>query len=229
MSPRVKSSTSLLKLRHESSRKLNYHENRNSILADFIVLYEEMMNRYSELRNITKARSLPRDGQIRSNAACGRASDEKSIVSNKRKSQTFPLEKHQIHALGDRTSLLSANIPTNKDQNLASKWNKIRQGMSQCKKDIEEFKESLNQFKEEFYEGVSNIYCQLKEDEDRYTRLCYKINNVTDLHQTQLEYLNNLVKNMEEDNQRKQDECVLGILCEKLEMLDTKIERLHEE
>ena len=244
-----KLATSLVNLRRKSFKKSTNHENRKSISADDVtILYEDMTNHYSELSKATKVRSLPRDAQLSSGSSYCGVGDEKSIISAKRKSQTFPLEKHQLRLLGDHASLLNENwlellkdneqqhndnssiscsISTeNADQELFSKWNKIKIDTSQCKKDIEEFKESLDQFKEEFNEGIANLHCQIKEDEDRYIKLCYKLHNVTDLHQTQLEYLNSLIKNMEEDNDMKQDQCVIGVLCEKLEMLETKIVRL---
>ena len=139
-------------------------------------------------------------------------------LSASAKSQTFPFDKHQRRSLNDNPNIFSDR----EEHDL----NKIKQDLSQCKKDVKKLKENLNQFKQEFQEGIENLNYQLKQDQQRYIKLCYKIDNVTDLHQTQLEYLHSLIKNMEEDNNREQDECLLSMLCENLQKLETKILRL---
>ena len=81
-------------------------------------------------------------------------------------------------------------------------------------------------FKKEFHEGIEKLHLQIKEDENRYTKLCYRIHNITELHQNQLQYLQSMVENMMEENNEENDECIIEELHEKLRLLDTRIVRL---
>ena len=76
-------------------------------------------------------------------------------------------------------------------------------------------------------ETMMKIDTQLKEDENRYTMLCYKLNQVSDLRQAQIQDLQSLVEKMDEDESTKEDnECIISILDEKLKMLESRISRL---
>ena len=74
---------------------------------------------------------------------------------------------------------------------------------------------------------MHKILKQQKEDENRYTMLCYRLNQVSDLRQAQLQDLQSLVEKMDEDESIKEDnECIISILNEKIKVLESRILRL---
>ena len=80
--------------------------------------------------------------------------------------------------------------------------------------------------KKKVCDGIGNLNALFKEDEIRNTKLCYQLSNVADLHQVQLQYLHTIVDKMEEHNNKRQDDVVLDVLCEKLRMLESRISKL---
>ena len=212
-------------------------EDRKSMSAEDVMTLQRKEIQ-EELPNFTKVRSLPRDGQIRRGSVYGELTDNKSI--SPAKSDVIPLR--ECHNESDEM------LSTNKGRSYSITYDNIsyinsdkatqmksspdpwlvnyKEEVTHCKEDIEQLKTNFELFKKEVRVGIENLKVLIKEDEDRYIKLCYKLHNVTDLHQTQLQYLQSLVDIREEDNNKNQDEFMLDVLCDNLKKLETRILKL---
>ena len=206
-------------------------EDRKSISVDDVNSLMDEENTTDLPKFSLKVRSLPRDGQIRSASIYSESisparsdvlllqdsnfSNSEQILSNKPRSYSITY---------DHFNYINS-LPSNKEEP-SSELKAIKENLAQSKKDFHELRANFELFKKEFHDGIESLTALVKEDENRYTKLCYQLSNVTDLHQTQLQYLYSLIDNMEEDNNKRQDDMVLDVLCEKLSMLETRILKL---
>lgn len=227
-----KVSTSLLRKPKKSASKFREsREDRKSISVDDVISLNDEESVTKLPKFSLKVRSLPRDGQIRSSSMYPESiSPARSDVlplhgSNFSSSEQMFLNKPRSYSITyDQFNYL--NSVTSNQEESSSELRSIKESLAQCKKDFDELKTNFELFKKEFRDGIESLTALVKEDETRYTKLCYQLSNVTDLHQTQLQYLHSLVDNMEEDNNKRQDDMVLDVLCEKLSMLETRILKL---
>ena len=210
---------------------LKAREKRKSISA------EDVTNLHmKETKSFTKVQSLGREGQMRTSSSYYELNGNSTYSTSKRHTISFVQPLILItdnEARSDNNSFpmtyeFNEYLDVNRTSQImsAKKLNTIKDGIKQCKKDMAQFETNLNLFKTEFRDGIESINAQIKEDEFRYTMLCYKILNMSDSHQTQLQYLHTLIENMEEDNSKNKDECIIEMLCEKLKMLDSRVARL---
>ena len=240
-----KVSTSFMrKPKKTASHFFKNREDRKSISVDDVKSFEEAESA-SELPKFSlKVRSLPRDGQIRIGSMypdsisparsdvmpLGASAFSSSEQMSYSKGRSYSITYDNFNYVNPET--LNKGDTENKEieiqKQLESRQLKsMREDLAQCKKDFEGLKENFDMFKKEVREGIDNLTSLVKEDEIRYTKLCYQLSNVTDLHQTQLQYLHTIVDNMEEDNNKRQDDVVLDVLCEKLSMLESRISKLQ--
>ena len=181
-------------------------------------------------------RSLDREGENRHSASYSELVDRLIVTSSKR--HTISFTRPQIFISGDVANSDNSTHPispspidyvngnsTNQAE-LSADLEKVKSYLQECKNEINEFQAKVNLFETEFHVEVENLNLLIKEDEDRYTKICYMIHNVTDLHQTQLQYLQNLIQNMEEDKDRKRDQYTINLIKEKLNLLETRIMKL---
>ena len=106
----------------------------------------------------------------------------------------------------------------------ATQFDSIKEAIKECKKDIEVFKNNIALFQTEFHEGVEELSFQIKQDDDRYKKLCYKINNVKELQQTQLQYIYSIMDHMDTDQYTKPIEpCIIDVLFEKIDALERRL------
>ena len=93
-----------------------------------------------------------------------------------------------------------------------------------CKNDLRELKTKLDQFKKEFQETIKTLEEQIKEDEIRYTRLCYILHHVSDLRQAGLQNLQLLIDKLEEDdNDKEEDTCNISMINDKIRVLESRL------
>ena len=144
-----------------------------------------------------------------------RSSDEEVILASK---------DRRYSAIHHEYSNLTTEFPEQKES--TSELNNIREALANSKRDVEQLKAHFESFKTEFRDSIDSLKLLIKEDEDRYTKLCYQLHNVTNLHQTQLQYLQSIVENMEENTSHRQDSCILDLITEQLKSLETRILRL---
>ena len=102
----------------------------------------------------------------------------------------------------------------------------VREEMSKCKNETEKLKDKLREFQEEFRQGIDTINQQLKEDEDRYTKLCYQLEHITEWHQLKINHVTSLLQNFEMDGNRIQDKIIFEVLYDKIETLEKRLLKL---
>ena len=102
----------------------------------------------------------------------------------------------------------------------------VREEMSKCKNETEKLKDKLREFQEEFRQGIDTINQQLKEDEDRYTKLCYQLDHITEWHQLKINHVTSLLQNFEMDSNRFQDKIIFEVLYDKIETLEKRLLKL---
>ena len=211
-------------------------ENRRSFSAEnFTSLYTEDSN--IEVPIFTKVRSLERKGRAHSSSSCCDIGDKDTVSTPKR--HTIPPRKTKTTILddisksNDSTHYLSndsfghfSNESSSRMPSTA-KFDGIKEAIVECKKDMEEFKNNLALFQTEFHDGAEKLNLQIKQDEDRYKKLCYQINNVKDLHQTQLQYIYSIMDHMDTDQCTKPIEpCIIDVLSEKIIALERRLSYL---
>ena len=211
-------------------------ENRRSFSAEnFTSLYTEDSN--IEVPIFTKVRSLERKGRAHSSSSCCDIGDKDTVSTPKR--HTIPPRKTKTTILddisksNDSTHYLSndsfghfSNESSSRMPSTA-KFDGIKEAIVECKKDMEEFKNNLALFQTEFHDGAEKLNLQIKQDEDRYKKLCYQINNVKDLHQTQLQYIYSIMDHMDTDQCTKPIEpCIIDVLSEKINALEQRLSYL---
>ena len=208
-------------------------ENRKSFSAEnFTSLYTEDSD--IEVPIFTKVRSLERKGRAHSSSSCCDIGDKDTVSTPKR--HTIPPRKTKTTILddisksNDSTHYLSndsfghfSNESSFRTPSIA-KFDGIKEAIVECKKDMEVFKNNLALFQTEFHDGAEKLNLQIKQDEDRYKKLCYQINNVKDLHQTQLQYIYSIMDHMDTDQYIKPIEpCIIDVLSEKIIALERRL------
>ena len=211
-------------------------ENRKSFSAEnFTSLYTEDSD--IEVPIFTKVRSLERKGRAHSSSSCCDRGDKDTASTPKR--HTIPPRKTKTTILddisksNDSTHYLSndsfghfSNESSSRMPSTA-KFDSIKKAIVECKKDMEMFKNNLALFQTEFHDGAEKLNLQIKQDEDRYKKLCYQINNVKDLHQTQLQYIYSIMDHMDTDQCTKPIEpCIIDVLSEKIIALERRLSYL---
>ena len=211
-------------------------ENRKSFSAEnFTSLYTEDSD--IEVPIFTKVRSLERKGRAHSSSSCCDRGDKDTVSTPKR--HTIPPRKTKTTILDDISkSNDSAHYLSNDSfghfsnesssrMPSSAKFDSIKEAIVECKKDMAMFKNNLALFQTEFHDGAEKLNLQIKQDEDRYQKLCYQINNVKDLHQTQLQYIYSIMDHMDTDQCTKPIEpCIIDVLSEKIIALERRLSYL---
>ena len=208
---------------------------QKSTSVDDLITLQGNEDSTKRLPNFTKAITLPRDAQPYSQSLYNELIKHDSMTTNESSSpfedarssdeEVILASKDRRHsAIHHQYSNLTTEFPEQKES--TSELNNIREALANSKRDVEQLKANFESFKTEFRDTIDGLKLLIKEDEDRYTKLCYQLHNVTDLHQTQLQYLQSIVENMEENTSHRQDSCILDLITEQLKSLDTRILRL---
>ena len=208
---------------------------QKSTSVDDLVTLQGNGDDTKRLPNFTKAITLPRDAQPYSQSLYNELIKHDSMTTNESSSpfeDARSSDEEVILASKDRRysaihheySNLTTEFPEQKES--TSELNNIREALANSKRDVEQLKAHFESFKTEFRDTIDGLKLLIKEDEDRYTKLCYQLHNVTDLHQTQLQYLQSIVENMEENTSHRQDSCILDLITEQLKSLETRILKL---
>ena len=238
-----KVSTSFMRKPKKSAADfLKTQENRKSISVDDVKSFEEAESASEVPKFSLKVRSLPRDGQIRIGAmypeSISPAMSDVMPLGASASTEQISYFKGRSHSITyDHFNYINSEM-LNKEETRAKEIKEqkelesqelkhMKEGLDQCKKNFEGLKENFDSFKKEVRDGIYNLTALIREDDIRYAKLCYQLDNVTELHKTQLQYLHTIVDNMEEDNNKRQDDVVLDVLCEKLSMLESRISKLQ--
>ena len=208
---------------------------QKSTSVDDLVTLQGNGDSTKHLPNFTKAITLPRDAQPYSQSLYNELIKHDSMTTNESSSPfedarssdeevILASKDRRLSAIHHQYSNLTTEFPEQKES--TSELNNIREALANSKRDVEQLKENFDSFKTEFRDSIDSLKLLIKEDEDRYTKLCYQLHNVTDLHQTQLQYLQSIVENMEENTSHRQDSCILDLITEQLKSLETRILKL---
>ena len=208
---------------------------QKSTSVDDLVTLQGNGDSTKHLPNFTKAITLPRDAQPYSQSLYNELIKHDSMTTNESSSPfedarssdeeiILASKDRRYSAIHHEYSNLTTEFPEQKES--TSELNNIREALANSKRDVEQLKANFESFKTEFRDTIDGLKLLIKEDEDRYTKLCYQLHNVTDLHQTQLQYLQSIVENMEENTSHKQDSCILDLITEQIKALETRILRL---
>ena len=125
----------------------------------------------------------------------------------------------------DEGSIINVNEKARTSKIESSDLKDLRAELSKCKEDINEFKSKFYSFKEEVHIGINKLYTQIKIDEERFSKLCNKIDHVTNLHQVQMKYLESLIRSSEKDRQST-DSFVFNGLSDHMTALEKRISKL---
>ena len=126
----------------------------------------------------------------------------------------------------DDGSIINVNEKAITSKNESPDLQELRIELSKCKEDINEFKSKFYSFKEEVHIGINKLYTQIKIDEERFSKLCNKIDHITNLHQVQMKYLESLITSSEKDRQST-DSFVFNGLSDHITALEKRISKLR--
>ena len=101
----------------------------------------------------------------------------------------------------------------------------LRNELVKCKRDVDEFKSKFYILKEEVHIGINKLYTQIKIDEERFSKLCNKIDHITNLHQTQIKYLESLITTSDKDR-KSMDSFVFNGLNDHITAIEKRITKL---
>lgn len=212
----------------ESNRRLtNIVFHRPKRWASSVLKGGSKMNRKSVSESDFS--KLYRD-QIHSISTIGRPSPDLKVMSLERQRKAHPRRSwslEQCPALFKRGSNVSLYEKSSSSQKLEkAKLEILNIKLSECKKDIEAFKSKFYSFKEEVHVGINKLYSQIKQDEGRYSNLCYRIDHITDLHQTQMRYFDSLIRESQNRDNKSIDTFLFDMLCDKINGIDKRISNL---
>merc|ERR1712203_1027881 len=87
---------------------------------------------------------------------------------------------------------------------------------------VQDLREGMSKLRQQFHKEVEDLVYRLSEEGDRCAKLEDQINDLTELHQSQIEHIKNLVNDNEEQAHYQSEERVRDI-NDKLKMLETKV------
>ena len=103
-----------------------------------------------------------------------------------------------------------------------TEWNAVIQELTQHKEEVQDLREGMSKLRQQFHKEVEDLVYRLQEEGDRCAKLEDQINDLTELHQSQIENIKNLVNDNEEQAHYQSEERVRDI-NDKLKMLETKV------
>ena len=112
------------------------------------------------------------------------------------------------------------------NETLATEWNAVMEELTQHKEEVEDLRENMDKLRQQFSKDVEDLVYQLREEGDRCQKLEDQINDLTELHQNQIEHIKALVADNEEIAHYQSEERVRDI-NEKLKMLETKVSNME--
>ena len=103
-----------------------------------------------------------------------------------------------------------------------TEWNAVIQELTQHKEEVQDLREGMSKLRQQFHKEVEDLVYRVSEEGDRCAKLEDQINDLTELHQSQIEHIKNLVNDNEEQAHYQSEERVRDI-NDKLKMLETKV------
>ena len=218
-----------------ASSLLKAFEQKTSVSADDIRTLKQKSD-FIVAPSIIKTRSFGGEGQQQLGSQNCNINEGYSN-SDKGKSQTMPLVRPRIrfsyydmreyyyYCPNTDDSFDPSSYKLAVDQHkLTTKIEDSKRQLVCCKNDLKELKTKIDQFKKEVQETIKDLDERIKEDEIRYTRLCYILHHVSDLRQAGLQNLQLLIDKMEaDDNDKEEDMCNISRINDKIKMLESRL------
>ena len=187
---------------------------------DFSTFLGHHQNYIFSLSDIDKTQSLERGRKLDSEKLkYHQYPDNLSTASFPGSGNLFEEQISLVESLKDCVQKLKSE--RNDDQ-----LENVREEISKSKNETETLKDKLREFQKEFRQGIDILNQQLKEDEDRYTKLCYQLDHITEWHQLKINHVTSLVQNFDIDSNRIQDKIIFEVLYDKIETLEKRLLKL---
>ena len=203
--------------------------NRKSVSEpDFSNMYRDQLHCYRPFPDL-KVRLLERQRNFCSSEPRFSVCSETSMVTQPRRSWSVDQCQNLIMPeLFLQESNVSLYEKSSSQKLEHAKLEILNSKLSECKKDIDEFKSKFYAFKEEVHDGINKLYVQIKQDEERYSNLCYRIDHITDLHQAQMRYFESVIPDSQKQYNKSIDTFLFDMLCDQINGIDKRISNLSK-
>ena len=142
----------------------------------------------------------------------------------------FQQQQHNTNLIPASPQRLPQNVHRTLEEGAndtsATEWNAVIQELTQHKEEVQDLREGMNKLRQQFHKEVEDLVYRLQEEGDRCAKLEDQINDLTELHQSQIEHIKNLVNDNEEQAHYQSEERVRDI-NDKLKMLETKVTNME--
>ena len=110
----------------------------------------------------------------------------------------------------------------------AMEWNAIIQELTLHKEEVDRVREEMDELRQNFEAKLDALNYKLSEERETYARLEDQINDMTELHQHEIENIKSGITDMEEKVQYQSEERLLDIK-EHLQSLETKVNSMEHQ
>ena len=143
-------------------------------------------------------------------------------------------QSSQSQAHNNNNNTNAGNSPSKKSQqHLTSEeadteWNAIVQELTLHKEEVDRVREEMDELRQQFDAKVEGLHYKLQEERENVNRLEDQINDMTELHQHEIENIKSGITDMEEKVQYQSEER-LSDIKEHLERLETKVTSMEHQ
>lgn len=189
------------------------------------LLSNERQSSYEERR-----KCLSEDGGLRHRTGGlpseGSDATSSSIPPPGTKSQSSHGQVQQ--QLGPAVTNSPQRRPNFTSEEAATEWNAIVQELTLHKEEVDRLREEMEELRQQCKQDVEALTYKLYEERESYARLELQINDLTDLHQHEMENMRSAINDMEEKVQYQSEERLLDIK-EHLQSLETKVTSMEHQ
>ena len=187
-------------------------------------------NRQSSFEERRKC--LSEDGGLRHRSS--RPSDASTASSVPPPGGTKSQSSHGQHIAQQQT--LPTSSPNRRPNNFGEdagggsdgEWNAIIQELTLHKEEVDRLREEMEDLRQQCKQDVDSLTYKLYEERESYARLEEQINDLTELHQHEIENIKSGITDMEEKVQYQSEERLLDIK-EHLQSLETKVTSMEHQ
>jgi len=210
--PREGSAGGTSSLLSNENRQSSFEERRKCLSED-----GGLRHRSSRPSDASTASSIPPPGGTKSQSSHGQHG------------------QHGQHIAQQQTPLPTSS-PNRRPNNFAEdagggsdgEWNAIIQELTLHKEEVERLREEMEDMRQQCKQDVETLTYKLYEERESYARLEEQINDLTELHQHEIENIKSGITDMEEKVQYQSEERLLDIK-EHLQSLETKVTSMEHQ
>ena len=215
---------------HEKTKPNSSSLPREGSAGGGSLLSNERQSSYEDRR-----KCLSEDGGLRHRSS--RPSEASDATSNSvpppgTKSQSSHGQQQQPPPGPPKTPVVMTNSPQRRP-NFAGEadtgeWNAIMQELTLHKEEVDRMREEMEEFRQQCKQDMEALTYKLLDERESYARLEEQINDLTELHQHEIENIKSGVSDMEEKVQYQSEERLLDIK-EHLQSLETKVTSMEHQ